>query len=409
MNLVVFGLTISSAWGNGHATPWRGLCRALAARGHHVTFFERDVPYYAAHRDAPAPVGCDLRLYTDWTDTYEEAGEVVIDADVAMVTSYCPDAQDAADLVLRSRGLRVFYDLDAPVTLARLARGLHVDYLPADGLAPFDLVLSFTGGRALEALQTDLGARVVAPLYGSVDPAAHHPVPTDPDRHFDFTYLGTYSSDRQPALEQLFIEPARRLPDRRFALAGSMYPADGFPWQPNIFYLAHMPPTDHPSFYCSSAWTLNITRGPMARMGYCPSGRLFEAAACGTPIVSDWWEGLDTFFTPGLEIVVARTTADVLAALDLDTEARRNVGQSARARVLAEHTADARVVELERLLARLRGVAVAAGRADTRQPSTDTRQPMRDTNVGNHSGGGAGQPHAAAGVLEGTPAGRQPA
>ena len=398
MNIVVFGLTISSAWGNGHATPWRGLCRALAARGHHVTFFERDVPYYAAHRDAPAPVGCDLRLYADWTDTYGEAREAVADADVAMVTSYCPDAQDASDLVLGSHGpLRVFYDLDAPVTLARLARGLHVDYLPADGLAPFDLVLSFTGGRALEALQTELGARVVAPLYGSVDPTAHHPVPTDADRHFDFTYLGTYSSDRQPALEQLFIEPARRRPDRRFALAGSMYPADGFPWQPNIFYLTHMPPTDHPSFYCSSAWTLNITRGPMAQMGYCPSGRLFEAAACGTPIVSDWWEGLDTFFTPGLEIVVARTTEDVLAALDLDPEARRRIGQSARSRALAEHTAATRVEQLERLF------------GNFRLPSSNVRFSARDTNVGNHSGGGAGQPHAAAGVLEGTPAGRQPA
>ena len=424
MNFVVFGLTISSAWGNGHATPWRGLCRALAARGHCVTFFERDVPYYAAHRDAPEPAGCELRLYGGWSDTYEEARAAVSGADVAIVTSYCPDAQEASDLVLASRGpLRVFYDLDTPVTLARLARGLHVDDLPADGLAPFDLVLSFTGGRALDALKTDLGARLVAPLYGSVDPAAHHPVPTDPDHHFDFTYLGTYSADRQPALEELFINPARRRADRRFALAGSMYPADGFPWQPNIFYLAHMPPTDHPSFYCSSALTLNITRGPMAEMGFCPSGRLFEAAACGTPILSDWWEGLDTFFTPRAEILIACTTEDVLDALDLDPAERRRIGQAGRARALAEHTAAARVVELERLLTGLRQPITErqpstdppapqsgyGGQADHRQPTTDNRQPMRDTNVGNHSGGGAGQPHAAAGVLEGTPAGRQPA
>jgi len=397
MNLVVFGLTISSAWGNGHATPWRGLCRALAARGHHVTFFERDVPYYAAHRDAPEPAGCDLRLYADWNDIYDAARDAVTHADVAIVTSYCPDAQDAADLVLDApRPLRVFYDLDTPVTLARLAHGERVDYLPVDGLGPFDLVLSFTGGRALDALKSELGARAVAPLYGSVDPAAHHPVPTDPDRHFDFTYLGTYSPDRQPALEELFINPARHRPSQRFALAGSMYPADGFPWQPNIFYLSHMPPTDHPSFYCSSGWTLNITRGPMAEMGYCPSGRLFEAAACGTPVVSDWWEGLDTFFTPGIEILVARTTEDVLAALDLDPAARRQLGQSARARALAEHTAAARVEQLERLLA-------------TFHVPANGHLSERDTNVGNHSGGGAGQPHAAAGVLEGTPAGRQPA
>jgi spore maturation protein CgeB len=388
MNFVVFGLTISSAWGNGHATPWRGLCRALAARGHHVIFYERDVPYYAAHRDAPEPAGCELRLYSEWDDVYDEARDAVT---------------GASDLVLTSqRPLRVFYDLDTPVTLARLARGLHVDYLPPDGLEPFDLVLSFTGGRALDALKTELGARVVAPLYGCVDPASHHPVPTDPDRHFDFTYLGTYSADRQSALEEFFIKPARRRPDRRFALAGSQYPAAGFPWQPNIFYLAHMPPTDHPSFYCSSAWTLNITRGPMAEMGYCPSGRLFEAAACGTPVVSDWWEGLDTFFTPRSEILIARATEDVLDALDLDPAERRRVGQAARTRALAEHTADARVEELERLLARLRGVAARAGQADEAEK-------MRGPDVGNYSGGGPGQPHATAGVLEGTPAGRQPA
>jgi spore maturation protein CgeB len=175
-------------------------------------------------------------------------------------------------------------------------------------------------------------------------------VPTDPDRHFDFTYLGTYSTDRQAALETFFIEPARRRPGRRFALAGSMYPTEGFPWQPNIFYLAHMPPTRHPSFYSSSGWTLNITRGPMAAMGYCPSGRLFEAAACGTPVVSDWWDGLDSFFAPGQEIVIARTTDDVLAALDVDVDARRRIGEAARARALAEHTADHRAAELEALL-----------------------------------------------------------
>ena len=401
MKFVIFGLTISSSWGNGHATPWRGLCRALAARGHQVTFFERDVPYYAAHRDAPSPDGCELCLYADWCDVQPYAQEVLAGAGVAMVTSYCPDAQDAADLVLRTpRVLKVFYDMDTPVTLARLASGLRVDYVPRDGLEAFDLVLSFTGGRALDALKEELGARHVAPLYGSVDPTAHHPVPTDPERHFDFTYLGTYSPDRQAALETLFIEPARRRADLRFALAGSMYPAEGFPWQPNIFYLAHMPPPRHPSIYSSSAWTLNITRGPMADMGYCPSGRLFEAAACGTPIVSDWWDGLDAFFRPGREIVVARTTEDVLAALKVDPEARRQIGHAARARALAEHTADVRAAELETMLARV---------STNRPPTSDVHHRERGTHVGNHSGGASGQSHAAPGVLEGTPAGRQPA
>jgi spore maturation protein CgeB len=350
MNLVIFGLTISSSWGNGHATLWRGLCRALAARGHRVTFFERDVPYYASHRDASRPAGCDLRLYTDWATVQHQAAVAVGDADAAIVTSYCPDAQPATDLLLEVDPERtVFYDMDTPVTLDRLDRGERVPYLPDQGLAAFDLVLSYTGGRVLDVLRHRLGARVVAPLYGSVDPHAHHPVPPDPALAFEMTYLGTYAEDRQAQLEEFLLEPARRRPLKRFAIAGSMYPA-GFPWLPNIFYLAHMPPPDHPRFYCSSTLTLNITRGPMAAMGYCPSGRLFEAAACGAAVLSDWWEGLDAFFDPWREVIVIRSADDVLRALDLGAEERERIGAAARERVLAEHTADARVEDLERAL-----------------------------------------------------------
>jgi spore maturation protein CgeB len=361
MNLIVFGLTVSSSWGNGHATIWRGLCRALGARGHRVTFFERDVPYYAAHRDQPDPAGCDLRLYADWASVRAAAAHAVAGADVAMVTSYCPDAEAASRLVLDSAvPVKAFYDLDTPVTLDRLARGEHVDYVPSCGLAPFDLVLSFTGGRALDALADVLGARAVAPLYGSADPEAHRPGAMDETRRSDLSYLGTYAADRQAALDRLFLEPARRRTQRRFAIAGSMYPRD-FPWLPNIYYLAHMPPPDHPSFYSSSRFTLNITRGPMAAMGYCPSGRLFEAAACGTPIVSDWWEGLDEFFEPGREIVIARGTDDVLAAIDLDEGERRRMAAAARERALAQHTAGRRANELIDIVE-----GAAAGTADRR-------------------------------------------
>jgi spore maturation protein CgeB len=378
MDIVVFGLTISSSWGNGHATPWRGLCRALSARGHRITFYERDVPYYAEHRDASSPEGCILRLYQSWSDVAAEARQAVDAADVAIVTSYCPDAAAASDLVLGSKaGLRMFYDLDAPVTLDRLERGETVEYIPAYGLAPFDLVLSFTGGKALMALRARLGAKRVAPLYGSVDPTAHRPVALESRESFDLTYLGTYAADRQEALEALFIEPARRVADRRFAIAGSLYPATGFPWLPNIFYLRHMPPPDHPAFYCASKWTLNITRGAMARMGYCPSGRLFEAAACATPMLSDRWEGLDAFFQPGAEIVIVDRAEHVLDALQMSDEERRRIGARARERTLAEHTAEVRAKEFENY-------------------------------VGDHSGRGAGQPHAAAGVFEGIAAGGEP-
>jgi spore maturation protein CgeB len=382
MHIVVFGLTISSSWGNGHATPWRGLCRALAALGHRVTFFEKDVPYYAAPRDAPRPNGCDLRLYRSWHDIAEAAQRLLDTADVGMVTSYCPDAHVATALVLDSPAeTKIFYDLDAPVTLARLRRGDAVDYVPPQGYAGFDLVLSFTGGDTLAALATELGATAVAPLYGSVDPDAHRPVRVRRSARFDLTYLGTYSPDRQAALETFLIEPARRHPTKRFAIAGSMYPATGFPWEPNIYYLTHMPPPDHPAFYCASDFTLNITRGPMAAAGFCPSGRLFEAAACGTPIVSDAWPGLERFFEPGSEIVVAASADDVLAALDMDRRERSAMARRARERVLAFHTADRRARELEGII----------------------------EHVGHHSRGGAGQSHAAARVLQGAAAGRQPA
>jgi spore maturation protein CgeB len=349
MKLVIFGLTISSAWGNGHATLWRGLCRALGANGHDVVFFERDVPYYAAHRDCREPEGCRLQLYADWDDVRVQAEREVADADVAMVTSYCPDGVAAAELLLGSPSLHVFYDLDTPVTLSRLERGEAVPYLPPRGLVDFDLALSYTGGRALSELRTRLGAKQVAPLYGSVDPDVHRRVPASEPLRSQLSYLGTYAADRQPQLEELFVEPARRRPDRKFVIGGSQYPLD-FPWTPNIYYVSHMPPPQHPEFYCSSALTLNVTRAAMADMGYCPSGRLFEAAGCGTPIVSDSWEGLDAFFEPGREILLARTADDVLAALDLGAEELERIGCAACERTLSEHTAACRALDLERAL-----------------------------------------------------------
>jgi spore maturation protein CgeB len=347
-----------------------------------VTFFEKDVPYYAAHRDAPSPEGCTLRLYARWDDIAGDAQRLLDAADVAMVTSYCPDAIAAADAVLSSlAGVKVFYDMDAPVTLDRLRRGEAPDYVPEYGYAGFDLVLSFTGGGTLEALRRELGAADVAPLYGSVDPDAHRPVRVRRSARFDLTYLGTYAPDRQAALEELLVEPARRRPDRRMAIAGSMYPASGFPWQPNIFYLSHMPPPDHAAFYSASTFTLNVTRGAMAAAGYCPSGRLFEAAACGTPLVSDWWDGLDHFFEPGGEIVVARSSGDVVQALEMPDGERRTMARRARERVLASHSADCRARELEQII----------------------------DHVGDHSGGGAGESHAAARLFERAAARRQPA
>jgi spore maturation protein CgeB len=346
MKIVIFGLTISSSWGNGHATLWRGLCRALARQGHRVTFFERDVPYYAGARDLHGLSQGKLILYSEWADIRQTAAREVRDADVVLITSYCPDALDASELLGSSGcGLRVFYDLDTPVTLTRLAAGGTVSYIGPRDLTEFDLVLSFTGGAALMELQTRLGAKRVAPLYGHVDPQVYRRAPAQSHYRADLSYLGTFSWDRQAAVESLFINPAGRRSDLRFVLGGAQYPND-FPWSPNIYFVRHLPPSEHPSFFSSSRLTLNVTRASMAKMGWCPSGRLFEAAACGTAILSDCWTGLEEFLIPGEEVLVARTEADAVSALDLTDAELTRIGQAARERVLAEHTSEHRAAEL---------------------------------------------------------------
>ena len=416
MKLVVFGLAVSSSWGNGHATLWRGLCRALAARGHFVVFFEHDVPYYASHRDVRELPGGRLMLYPAWPDVRDIAVGEVNSADAAIVTSFCPDAAEAERLILDSRvPRRVFYDLDTPVTLDRLSRGETVPYIGPRGLVDYDVVLSYTGGASLDALRERLGARVAVPLYGSVDPEAHQPTASIDMFRADLSYLGTYAADRQATLERLFHGPAWRLPERRFVLGGSQYPVD-FPWSPNIFYMRHVAPYLHAAFYCSSRVTLNVTRAAMAATGYCPSGRLFEAAACGVPVLSDAWAGLEQFFEPDREILVAETTDDVVASLERSDAELREIARRARERTLTEHTANRRAEQLETLLEhgpldRRRGpgaidretapevidAGTLPGVIDRGTESGVIRQ--EDQHVGDYSCRRSGDPHSAAGVL----------
>ncbi len=375
MKLIIFGLTLSSSWGNGHATLWRGLVRALARDGHAVVFFERDVDYYARHRDLEFTDGATLILYKTWDAVLALARGHLAEADAALVTSYCPDARAAASLIFEERAasLAVFYDLDTPVTLARLDAGEEVSYLPEEGLADFDLVLSYAGGSALDQLRQRLGARRVAPLYGHADPQLHHPVSNATDVRADLSYLGTYAPDRQRALEELFLAPARRHPQMRFVIGGAGYPQE-FPWLSNIWFVQHVPPPDHPVFFSSSRLTLNVTRADMVATGYCPSGRLFEAAACGTPVISDAWPGIETFYTPGEEIVIASSADQVSAALALSDSELARIGRNAREHTLDVHTSAHRARELISLLEE-----VAAARAPhTRGLSY----------VGNHSSGG---------------------
>ena len=345
MKITIFGLTISSSWGNGHATPYRAILKALHRQGHNVTFFEKDVPYYAKHRDFDECGYCHLNLYSDWDSVRSVALECSADSDAVICASFCPDGIRIVDEILDlPRPVKVFYDLDTPVTLASLERG-ETAYLRAGQIREFDLYLSFTGGRTIDELVSRWGARMAFPLYGCVDTETHVRVDVPAEYCCDFSYMGTYAADRQQKLETLFLEPARKLPASKFVLAGSLYPWQ-WQWPANVQRFEHVSPADHPALYSSSRLTLNITRSDMACWGYCPSGRFFEAAACGTPIITDWFEGLDHFFDCDRELLIGNTAEDVIAAINLPDSELATIAARARERTLREHTGERRAQEL---------------------------------------------------------------
>ena len=359
----MLGLSITSSWGNGHATNFRGLVRALVERGHEVLFLERDVPWYADNRDLPAPPFGRTELYGSVTDLQERFAAAVAAADVVVVGSYVPDGIEVGEWVAATAGgVTAFYDIDTPVTVAALRRGACPYLTPA--LVPrFDLYLSFTGGPLLDHIEQVLGSPRARAFHCLVDAAAHAPRESGGSWRWDLGYLGTYSDDRQPVVEALLCEPARRLPGRRFVVAGPQYPPD-IAWPPNVERAQHLPPADHPGFYGAQRFTLNVTRADMVAAGWSPSVRLFEAAACGVPVISDWWEGLDHFFRPGEEILVASDADDVARYLvDVDEEQRTAMGAAARRRVLGEHTAAHRAAELEAHVAAVLGRATPAAGA----------------------------------------------
>ncbi len=345
MHIVMLGLSITSSWGNGHATTYRGLVRELVRRGHDVLFLERDVPWYAAHRDLPQPPYGRTALYTGLEDLRERFTDAVRGADLVVVGSYVPQGVEVGTWTQRTaRGVTAFYDIDTPVTLAKLARG-DFEYLTPELIPGYQLYLSFTGGPTLEHIEREWGSPAARPLYCSCDPELYTPQPRE--QLWDLGYLGTYSEDRQPVLERLMLEAARALPSGRFVVAGPRYPAT-LRWPENVARVEHLPPSEHLAFYNAQRFTLNVTRADMVRAGYSPSVRLFEAAACAVPIISDAWEGLDTFFTPGRELLVSHSGEETLRYLrDLPEAERQELGKRARERVLAGHTAAHRAETLE--------------------------------------------------------------
>jgi spore maturation protein CgeB len=347
VRLVVLGLSLSSSWGNGHATTYRALLKAFAARGHEVLFLERDVPWYASQRDLSDPDWCRLEFYSDLAGLERWRTEIAA-AEAVVVGSYVPDGVEVGRRVLEAaRGVAAFYDIDTPVTLAKLKRGDH-EYLTPELIAAYDVYLSFTGGPTLRHLEQAYGSPMARALYCSVDETVYRPL-AEP-RRWDLSYLGTYSPDRQPVLERLLVGPARAAPELRFAVAGPQYP-DDIDWPANVERIDHVAPADHPAFYAASRYTLNVTRADMVAAGWSPSVRLFEAAACGCPVISDLWAGLDQLFAPGREVVLAQDGATVLEILTAgDAAARDRQAEVARERVLSAHTAARRAAELERAL-----------------------------------------------------------
>jgi spore maturation protein CgeB len=370
MKLVVMGLTVTSSWGNGHATTFRALLKALYRRGHKIVFFEKDVEWYRSNRDMPRPNFCEVVLYEAWSEVAERVARETRDADAVVVGSYFPDAIVATSAMF-DRGVRpvLFYDIDTPVTMAGLRRDGRTAYLDAETIPGYAAYMSFTGGPALKELEEGFGSPMAVPLYCSVDTALYRRAEIRAEFRCDLSYLGTYAEDRQTKLMELLNEPAVQLPGGEFLVAGPMYP-DGVAWAGNVRRLNHVSPPDHPAFYTSARFTLNLTRREMVLAGYSPSVRLFEAAACGAAMISDWWAGLDEFFEPGEEILVAANAAEVEAILtDVSMDAAAELGRRARERVLTAHTAERRAEEFERIVAAVHGTPSSVSPSEVSSPT----------------------------------------
>ena len=360
MKIVIFGLSITSAWGNGHATTFRALCEALRARQHRITFFEKNLEWYESNRDLPDPPYCDLVVYESWNEVLPRVKRELMECDVAVVGSYFPDGHAAIDLISESKiPIKAFYDIDTPIAFEQLREKGKTDYLRAEQIPVFDVYFSFTGGPMLRELQERFGAARAVPLYCSFDPKHYRKFSVNQRFACDLSYMGTYAADRQPKIEEFLCEPARRLQEMRFTVAGPQYPKD-IRWPGNVRRINHLNPHWHARFYSSSTLTLNVTRRDMVMAGYSPSVRLFEAAACGATIVSDNWPGLDLFFRAGIEILLPTDSKDVVQYLtEADPADLRQIGRAAQERVLAEHTSARRAQQFEEVICGHKEVTLA--------------------------------------------------
>lgn len=372
MNIAFFGSSLLSAYWNGAATYYRGIIRALHARGHHVTFYESDAYERQQHRDIPIPDWAKVVVYSAArTDELYRCLEAARHADLIVKASgngVFDDLLEAAVLDLKtSRNLIAFWDVDAPATLDRVQSSLsnpksqpltqksaaEIQTAPADPFAAliprYDLILTYGGGEPVINAYKDLGARQCVPIYNALDPATHHPVAPEARFNADLGLLANRLPDREARIEAFFLEPASQLPDKQFLLGGNGWHDKSLP--PNVNALGHVYTKDHNAFNCTPRAVLNVSRESMARYGFSPATRVFEAAGAGSCLISDDWLGIELFLEPETEVLVARDGQDVVEHLHALTPARAHaIGQAALCRVLAEHTYAHRAVELEKVL-----------------------------------------------------------
>jgi spore maturation protein CgeB len=361
MKIAFYGSSLLSSYWNGAATYYRGLIRALAQRGHAVTFYEPDAYGRQERRDIEPPDWCRVVVWqpdpAGLARVAAEAGQADVVVKASGVGVFDDEILDAVMAAAHPRALRIFWDVDAPATLALLeAEPEH----PLRRMLPrLDGVLTYGGGASVEEDYRRLGARACVSIFNALDPTTHYPVAPAPRFAADLAFLGNRLPDREARVGRFFFGPAAALPGHRFLLGGAGWEPEAAP--ANVRVLGHVPTADHNAFNCSPRAVLNISRESMATRGFSPATRVFEAAGAGACLFTDAWEGIETILAPGREVIVARDGRDVAEALEgLTPERARAVGEAARARVLAEHTYDLRATQVEAVLVEMAARRTAA-------------------------------------------------
>lgn len=359
LEIAFFGSSIVSAYWNGAATYYRGIVKALHKMGHHITFYEPDIYQRQEHRDIPDPEWCSVKVYEAREAVLEDLMKQAANADVIIkasgVGAYDQWLEQKVVQLKNEHNLVIFWDVDAPATLERIDNDPQDPFKSVVG--QYDLILTYGGGNPVVEAYQQIGAQGCIPIYNGLDTDSHYPVASDPKFNCDLAFLGNRLPDREQRVEEFFIEPARKLPDLEFILGGSGW--DDKPLSSNVKYLGHVYTKDHNAFNCTPRAVLNISRDSMARFGFSPATRVFEAAGAGACIITDYWEGIETFFEPGKEILVASSGKEVIQLLeDLSPEKAKEIGRAALGRVLSEHTYAHRASLLEKVFSeKLKGVA----------------------------------------------------